>query len=92
MKMLYRHEDGRLIEISGDNAQGEVWLLYPHRELLETAGSFDEGKEKLPEGFELEASTFAPPCPKCEKPSPLCIETGMYVRKDCDDPRCGCPF
>ena len=26
------------------------------------------------------------------KPSPLCLETGMYVLKDCDDPRCGCPF
>ncbi|MBL4850611.1 MAG: hypothetical protein JKY65_34265 [Planctomycetes bacterium] len=92
MKLLYRHADGRLIEISGDTSQGEVWQLYPHRELLETTESFDEGKEKLPDGFEQEANSFEPPCPKCEKPSPLCLETGMYLRKDCDDPRCGCPF
>jgi hypothetical protein len=92
VKLLYRHADGRLIEISGDTSSAEVWQLFPERELLETTDSFDAGKEKLPEGFELDANAFAPPCPKCEKPSPLCLETGMYVLKDCDDPRCGCPF
>jgi hypothetical protein len=92
MKILYRHEDGRLIEVSGDGNRAEVWLLYPHRELLETASSLEDGKEKLPEGFSLDSNAFSPPCPKCEKPAPLDIETGMYLVKDCDDPRCGCPF
>jgi hypothetical protein len=92
VKLLYRHADGRLIEISGDSSKAEVWQLYPQRELLETVDSFDAGKESLPEGFEPDANSFTPPCPKCEKPCPLDLETGMYLLKDCDDPRCGCPF
>ena len=87
MKILYRHEDGRLIEISGDSSRAEVWLVYPHRELLETVSTMDAGKEKLPEGFQLDTNAFAPPCPRCEKPSPLDIESGMYRCTD-DDPRC----
>ena len=52
MVLHYRHEDGRQIEIAGDASKAEVWLIYPERELLEKVGSMDEGKEKLPEGFE----------------------------------------
>ena len=36
-----------------------MWLLYPHRELLEKVDSLEDGKGSLPEGFELdEMETF----------------------------------
>ena len=89
--LLYRHEDGRLIELKGSGSKTEVWLIYPHRELLEKADSLDAAKEGLPEGFELDANAFAPPCPHCGDPSPLDLESGMYVCRGCDDPRAG-PF
>ncbi len=85
VKLLYRHEDGRLIEISGDAARAEVWLIYPHRELLERVDSLDAGKEKLPEGFALDECTFSPPCPKCGVPATMSIESGMYECRDCDN-------
>ena len=80
----YRHEDGRLIEISGSGSKAEVWLVYPHRELLKNADSIDEGKKELPEGFELDETAVAPPCPKCNQPSRMAYETGMYTCEDCD--------
>ena len=79
----YQHEDGRQIEICGDASRAEVWLIYPERELLEKADSMDKGKGKLPEGFELKSATFSPPCPKCSVPSPMCLESGMYVCREC---------
>ena len=92
MKLLYRHSDGRLIEISGDNSHAEIWLIYPHRELLEGVDTFDAAKATLPEGFELDPCKFAPPCPTCAKPSPMNLETGMYMREDCERNNCACPF
>ena len=83
MVLHYRHEDGRQIEIRGDTAKAEVWLIYPERELIEKAGSMDEGKEKLPEGFELMEATFMPPCPKCSVPAAMSLESGMYVCREC---------
>ena len=80
----YRHEDGRQIEITGDESAAEVWLLYPHRELLDTVESMDHGKEKLPEGFILDKTTFSPPCPKCTQPSPMSLVSGMYTCPECD--------
>ena len=79
----YRHTDGRKIEISGNSTKAEVWLIYPARELLSKVGSVDEGKEKLPEGFALEETTFMPPCPKCSEPSPMALDSGMYVCREC---------
>lgn len=86
MRLLYRHEDGRLIEISGDTSRAEVWLIYPHRELLERVESMEAGKENLPEGFDLEELAFSPPCPKCGKPASMAMDTGMYLCRECDNP------
>ena len=85
MTLLYRHSDGRVIEISGDDSRAEVWLIYPHRELIERTKSFEAGKEALPEGFDLDEMVFAPPCPKCNQPSPMSLDTGMYVCRECDN-------
>ena len=82
--LQYRHGDGRVIEVRGDSSGAELWLTYPHRELLQKAASFDAGKEALPEGFALDTNTFLPPCPKCEEPSPMSPDTGMYVCRSCD--------
>lgn len=84
MNVLYRHEDGRLIEVKGDDARAEVWLLYPHRELLKTVPSLEAAKAALPEGFTADAAVFCPPCPKCDTPSPMSLESGMYVCRECD--------
>ena len=82
--LFYRHEDGRQVELSGDGSKAELWLVYPHRELLESVDSIDAGKEKLPEGFSLDESVFMPPCPKCNEPSAMSPDTGMYVCRECD--------
>ncbi len=83
MVLHYRHEDGRQIEVSGDGSKAEIWLIYPERELLEKVASMDEGKEKLPEGFELMEAAFTPPCPKCSVPSVMSLDSGMYVCREC---------
>ncbi|RMG15838.1 MAG: hypothetical protein D6731_07545 [Planctomycetota bacterium] len=80
----YRHEDGRLIEIVGGGAKAEVWLLYPQRELIARKESLEEAKESLPEGFALDESVFAPPCPKCNEPAPMSPASGMFECTDCD--------
>ena len=80
----YRHEDGRQIEISGDTSSAEVWQIYPHRELLKSVKSMDEGKEELPEGFALDERSFTPPCPKCTVPSAMSPISGMYVCRECE--------
>jgi hypothetical protein len=84
MNLLYRHADGRLIEVKGDDSRAEVWLLYPHRELLESVPSLEAAKGKLPEGFALDSAVFSPPCPKCDTPSPMSLESGMYLCQECD--------
>ena len=84
MNILYRHEDGRLIEVKGDDSGAEVWLIYPRRELVESKTSLDEAKAVVPEGFELDAAAFAPPCPKCDAISPMNLESGMYNCRECD--------
>lgn len=81
--LLYRHEDGRVVEVSGDGSSGEVWQLYPTRELVKKAGSLDAAKEHVPAGFAQSAKVFAPPCPKCSAASPMCTRTGMYVCPEC---------
>lgn len=81
--LFYRHEDGRLIEVRGEGARFESWLVYPHREMLGKSKSADEAKAALPEGFAADAGVFAPPCPKCNEISPMSLETGMYVCPDC---------
>lgn len=83
--LLYRHEDGRLIELRSKGSKVELWLLLPHRELLTSKDSVDDAKSALPEGFELDAAAFQPPCPECGKASPMSLVTGMYVcpEEDC---------
>lgn len=81
--LFYRHEDGRMVEIRGDGSRVETWLVYPHRELISKAGSVDEAKEALGAGYDLDEAIFCPPCPKCSEPSPMSLETGMYVCPDC---------
>jgi len=83
MVLFYRHEDGRMIELKDDGSRVETWLVYPHRELIGKAKSVDEAKEELDDGFELDESVFCPPCPKCQVPSPMSLENGMYVCPDC---------
>lgn len=86
MKIIlhYRHEDGRQIEISGDQSAAELWLIYPHRELLKSVDSMDAGKAELPDGFAHDETHFLPPCPKCTEPSPMSLVTGMYTCGECD--------
>lgn len=82
--ILYRHEDGRQIEACGDDSHGEVWLIYPHRELLDSVKSMDEAKEKVPEGFVVDDCLFTPPCPKCSEPSSMSLTSGMYLCRECE--------
>jgi hypothetical protein len=83
--LLYRHADGRLVEVSGDASSSEVWQIYPTRELLKklTSGGVDGAKEHIPEGFAPDAASFSPPCPKCDTPSAMCLRTGMYQCPEC---------
>ena len=83
MKMLYRHSDGRLIEMNGDSSRAELWQLYPQRVLLETCASLEASKDALPAGFELDPCAFTPPCPKCGAASTMSLETGMYECQEC---------
>ena len=84
MKILYRHSDGRLIEVAGDSSKAEVWLLCPQRELLKTEETFEKACNNLPDGFELDGAKFSPPCPKCGSPSAMSLDTGMYVCAECE--------
>ncbi|MCA8924853.1 MAG: hypothetical protein KDD82_23785 [Planctomycetes bacterium] len=83
--LLYRHTDGRLAEIRGDGSKVELWQLYPQRELLGKHKDVDTAKAELDEGYELDKSVFAPPCPSCEYPhAPMSLETGYYTCPECD--------
>jgi hypothetical protein len=82
--LLYRHEDGRVIEVTGDASAAEVWQIYPERVLVKKVAGMDAAKQTLPEGFALDAGVFSPPCPKCASASPMCLRTGMYVCPDCN--------
>jgi hypothetical protein len=86
--LLYRPqnstEDLRTIELSGDSSGAELWLIYPHRELIDKVASLEAGKEALPEGFVLDECAFSPPCPKCGEPSPMAPATGMYECRECN--------
>jgi hypothetical protein len=81
--LLYRHEDGRVVEVSGDGSAGEVWQLYPVRELVKKVATLDAAKEHIPAGFKIDHKTFAPPCPKCSAASPMDMRSGMYVCPEC---------
>lgn len=88
LALLYRHDDGRIIEVSSDGSAAEAWLIYPERHLLQRFPSMDAAKSGLPEGFSLDEAVFAPPCPKCAHGgSPMNVVSGMYV---C--PKCGTEF
>lgn len=82
--LLYRHEDGRVIEVGGDASAAEVWQIYPERVLLKKVDGLDAAKGAMPEGFVLEVGSFSPPCPKCSTSSPMSLRTGMYVCPDCN--------
>lgn len=81
--LLYRHEDGRVYEVSGDASTAEVWQIYPERSLVKKVDGLDAAKKVLPDGFQLDTGSFSPPCPKCNTPSPMSLRTGMYVCPDC---------
>jgi hypothetical protein len=82
--LLYRHEDGRVIEVAGDTSAAEGWQIYPERVLVKKAEGLDKAKDSLPEGFRLDAGAFSPPCPKCNTASPMSQRTGMYICPDCN--------
>lgn len=81
--LLYRHTDGRVVEVVGDGAAGEVWQIYPTRELVKKVANLDAAKQLVPEGFALDEKFFCPPCPKCNAKSPMCTRSGMYVCPEC---------
>ncbi|MCO5165310.1 MAG: hypothetical protein M9894_02945 [Planctomycetes bacterium] len=82
--LLYRHQDGRVIEVAGDGSAAEVWQIYPERTLMKKVGGLDAARESIPDGFALDAGAFSPPCPKCNAASPMSLRTGMYVCPDCN--------
>jgi hypothetical protein len=82
--LLYRHDDGRVIEVVGDTSAAEVWQIYPVRTLVKKAGGLDAAKEHVPEGFAVDKAAFSPPCPKCNAASPMCLRTGMYLCPECN--------
>ncbi len=82
--LQFRHEDGRVVEVKEvTTTRVEVWQIYPVRELLDKAKTLDAARELVPEGFAPDAIVFSPPCPKCNELSPMTLDTGMYVCREC---------